>query len=484
MKPVRASVVFCAALLMALPAAAQAPDRSIAPRPGPMPSFEPPAIQKRQLSNGVVVWIIERHEVPIVQVNLIIRAGSAADPAGKQGLASLTAAMLDEGAASRTTLEIADAVDFLGANLDTSSSFDASSVRLNVPVSRLVEGLAIMADVALRPTFPDEELERLRQQRLTALLQARDEPTAIVSAAFARMVFGASHRYGTGAAGTPRSIRALTAGDLREFHQACYRPDLAALAVVGDIAPDAVVKQLEALFGSWKSSPKASTARPVETARPLERRDVYLLDKPGAAQSQIRIGSVGAARSTADYFAISVLNTILGGSFTSRLNQNLRERNGYAYGAGSAFDMRASPGPFLAAAGVQTDKTMEALQEFFNEFRGILQPIPADELEKAKNVLALGFPGAFETTGGTASALSELIIYNLPDEHWSGYIARVRQVTADEVRRVAERYIQPTRFAVVVVGDLKQIEAKIKSLNLGSVRIVAIDEVMEPDGNQ
>jgi zinc protease len=235
---------------------------------------------------------------------------------------------------------------------------------------------------------------------------------------------------------------------------------------------------LEQAFGSWTPAALAAPVKPVPDAPQLKERRVFLVDRPGAAQSQVRIGWVGVPRSTPDYFALAVMNTILGGAFTSRLNQNLREQHGYAYGAGSVFDMRLSAGPFIAAAGVQTDKTAEALREFFKELTGILEPVPADELEKAKNYLALSFPREFETTSSIAGAIGEMILYDLPRDYFETYVSRIQQVTAPDVQRVAKRYIQPDRFAVVVVGDLKTIEAPVRALKLGPVRVVGLDEVM------
>ena len=456
---------------------AQQPDRKQPPPIGPAPSLKLPAIQKHKLSNGLAVWIVEHHEVPLAQINLIVRSGSAADPIGKYGVGSLTAAMLDEGAGSRASLELADAIEFLGANLSTASSFDSSAVRMSVPVSKLADALPLMADVALRPTFPVAELDRLRKERLTGLLQARDNVGALVQLAFPRMVFGPTHRYGTSANGLPATIEALTADDLKAFYRSHYRPDNATLLVVGDLTPATALPMLEKAFGGWKSEGMAALVAEVPNAPQLGKRQVYLVDKPEAAQSQIRIGWVGVARSTPDYAVLEVLNTVLGGSFTSRLNQNLREKNGYAYGANSGFDMRLSAGPFLAAAGVQTDKTADAIREFFNELNGILTPVPAAELAKAKNYVALGFPGEFETTGDMARKLEELVVYNLPEATFSNFVPSVTSVTAADVQRAAARFIQPEKMAVVVVGDLKTIEGPIRALNLGPVTVVPIDSL-------
>lgn len=457
-------------------AAQQAPDRSVAPRPGPPPTLTLPAIQKHKLTNGLPVWVVELHKVPVVQLTLVVRAGSGADPAGKFGVANLTAEMLDEGAGNRGALEIADAIDYLGASLQTSSSFDSTTVDLHVPVARLSEALPVMADVALRPTFPDGELQRIRDELLTSLLQAQDDPETLVRFAFPRLVYGAKHRYGTASVGTAASLKGFSSADLRDFHSRNYLPANAALIVVGDVTPAGVLPHLEGAFGSWKG--EAAAAARVAEAPQLKARQVFLVDKPGAAQSQIRIGWIGVPRSTPDYFALRVMNTVLGGAFTSRLNTNLREQHGYSYGASSAFDMRGAAGPFYAAAGVQTDKTSEALQEFFKELAAIRTTIPADELEKAKNYVALALPRSFETTSSIAGSLAQMFVYGLPDDYFATFTERIRAVTATDVQRAAERYIQPDKFAVVVVGDRKTIEPGIRALKLGPIRIVTMEEVM------
>jgi len=466
-----------AALVATVSLTAQQADRKQPPAIGPAPSLKLPAIQKHKLSNGLAVWIVEHHEVPLAQINLIVRSGSAADPIGKYGVGSLAAAMLDEGAGTRAALDLADAIEFLGANLSTASTFDASAVRMSVPVAKLAEALPLMADVALRPSFPVAELDRLRKERLTGLLQARDNVGALIQLAFPRIVFGPTHRYGTSANGLPATIESLTVDDLKAFYRAHFRPDNATLLVVGDLTPASALPMLEKAFGGWKAEGLPALVAEVPNAPQLGQRQVYLVDKPEAAQSQIRIGWVGVPRSTPDYAVLEVLNTVLGGSFTSRLNQNLREKNGYAYGASSAFDMRLSAGPFLAAAGVQTDKTADALREFFNELNGILTPVPADELAKAKNYVALGFPGEFETTGDMARKLEELVIYNLPEATFSNFVPGVTAVTAADLQRAAARFIQPEKMAVVVVGDLKAIEGPIRALNLGPITHVPIDNL-------
>jgi zinc protease len=277
--------------------------------------------------------------------------------------------------------------------------------------------------------------------------------------------------------GTAETIKSFTVEDLRAYYTGVFRPDNAALIVVGDVVPDKVLPMLETNFGKWKPAGAARSRTVLQTPGQPVARVVYLVDKPNAPQSQIRIGWIGVPRSSADYFPIQVLNTILGGAFSSRLNLNLREQHGYTYGASSAFDMRVSAGPFSAAAGVQTDKTAESLTEFFNELGGILKPVPADELERAKNYVALRFPGSFEATGDISRRLEDALVFKLPDDYFSRYVQNIEAVTAADVQRVAQKYIAPDKFAVVVVGDKKTIEPKIRALNLGPIREITVAEV-------
>jgi predicted Zn-dependent peptidase len=338
-----------------------------------------------------------------------------------------------------------------------------------------------MADVVARPTFPAAELKRLREERLASLLEAQDDPEQLVQFAFPRVVYGTAHRYGSPAMGTATSLNAIAPADLQAFHAAQYRPANALLVVTGDVTAASIVPLLERTLGTWHGAAGAAAGRAagVPAAPQLTARHVFLVDKPGAAQSQIRIGWIGVPRSTPDYFALRVLSTILGESFTSRLNHNLREVHGYAYGASSRFDMRASAGPFYATAGVQTDKTVEALKEFFTELTNIHQPLAAEELQKAKNYLALQLPRTFETERSAAAALAQAFVYNLPADYYQTYAARVAAVTAEQVTRAADTYIQPDKFAVVIVGDRKTIEAGVRALNLGPVTVVEAADIFK-----
>ena len=363
-----ASVVMTVAVPAGL--CGQGPDRSSPPAPGAPPTLSLPAIQQLELSNGLSVMLVEKHTVPLVQVNLVVRAGAAHDPSDRIGLARMTADMMDEGAAGMDALALADAIDFLGASISVGAGTHTTSVSLFTPVSKLEDALPLMADVALRPDFPSAELDRKKISRLTTLLQAHDRGGDIARVLFAKALFGEGHPYGRPSLSTEASIKAMTTDGMRMFHSTYFRPNNSIMIVVGAVHVAELMPQLEEAFGSWE-------ARPVPDPRWLEAnqvgdREILLVDQPGAAQSQIFIGRIGVARATDDYYALQVMNTMLGGAFGSRLNQNLREEHGYTYGAGSSFQFSLLKGAFRASSAVQTDATALALHEFFNEFAAAL----------------------------------------------------------------------------------------------------------------
>jgi predicted Zn-dependent peptidase len=433
-------------------------------------ALDPPVVQTQKLANGLELSVIEMHEVPVVDVILLVRAGAVRDPQDRPGLATFTANMLDEGAGKRSALDIAEEADFLGAELSTSASLENAQVRLHVPKRNLGAALDLMADVTLRPAFPDSEVIRQRELRKNALLQLRDQPTAIAPLAFHAIVFGPQHPYGRPTGGTEPSTAALDRQQVQRFYETLYRPGNARLLVVGDVTPAEARELIEARFGAWKAA--EVPAPPVAQAPPPGKRTFYLVDKPGAAQSVVLIGHVGVPRSSPDYFTLRVLNTVLGGSFTSRLNQNLRETHGYTYGARSSYDMYRMAGPFRAGASVVTAKTDSSLIEFFKELRAIRDgQVPKDELEKAKAFIALGLPQEFETTQGTAGLYLDLLANDLPLDYYKTFTAKLQAVTAEQVQQAAQRTIDPDHFAVVVVGDRKEIESGIRALNEGDVAV-------------
>jgi predicted Zn-dependent peptidase len=466
-----AAMIGLATVSVVQPAAAQQGtfDRSKPPELGPPPRVSLPPIITRQLANGLKLLIVEQHELPLADFVLLVGSGSTADPAGKPGIANLTSQMLREGTTTRQSLEIADQIAFLGISLSPNSSWESSTLSLHTPTAQLDSALALFADVALHPSFPANEFDRIKKTRLTELLQLRDQGPAIANLAFPAIIYGSAHPYGIPSIGTEASVESLTPADLQAYYQANFKPNNSTLIIVGDVNAAQIEQKINALFGSWQPGtvPTVNYGEPAKAAATT----IYLIDKPGAAQSSFRIGAVGVPRSTKDYFALTVMNTILGGSFSSRLNQNLREARGFTYGAGSRFDMRRQAGPFLASAEIVTAKSDSALIEFMKELNGIRQDVPSTELNRAKRYLQLQLPGNFETTQEIAAALVPVALYGLPLDFYNNYVQNIEDVTQADVARVAQQYINPGSLAVVIVGDRKTIEPGLRALNVGPISI-------------
>ena len=458
------------------PAPVATVDLTKPPNLGPPPSLRPPQISTRELPNGLKIVVLEQHELPLVDVILQIRSGGESDASGKMGTAALVAAMLTEGTTNRTALQIADQAAYLGVQLNASSGWEQSNISLHTPTAQLDSALALFSDVALRPTFPTADLERVRKVRLTSLQQLRDRAPAIADRAFASAVFGDQHPYGRPLAGTEGSLASISRDEVQRFYTTYYRPNNATLLVVGDVRPDDVERRARELLGAWARGTVPTP--PTSASSATKGTRVVIVDKPGAAQTSFRLGGIGAPRTTSDYFPLQVMNTILGGSYTSRLNANLRETHGYTYGAGSGFGLRRSAGPFIASAEVVTAKTDSALAEFLKELRAIRDTVPSDELAKAKRYLQLGLPSNFETTQGIASEFLPLIAYGVPLDFFASAVQRYGAVTQADVQRVARQYVDPDKLTVVLVGDRKVIEPGIRALKPGELIARDIRDVL------
>jgi zinc protease len=468
-RSLRLLVLVAAATGLQSVAGAQAVDRSRAPTLGPPPKVSLPPIITRELPNGLKLMIVEQHELPVADFVLVVGSGGTVDPSGKPGVANLTSTMLVEGTTTRSSLEIADQIAYLGIGLGTNSNWDASTVSLHTTTAQLDSALALFADVILKPSFPTSEFERIRKNRLTELIQLKDRPTAIANQAYASILYGASHPYGQALIGTEASITGMATSDLVSYYKTHFFPNNSTLIIVGDVNPAQIEKKIAGIFGSWQRG--TVPAYTLTNAPKATSTTIYLIDKPGAAQSSFRIGSIGVPRSTKDYFALTVMNTILGGSFTSRLNQNLRETHGYTYGARSGFDMRRAAGPFTASAEIVAAKTDSGLIEFMKELNSIRNAVPTDELLKAKRYLQLGLPADFETTQQIATALVPVALYNLPLNYYNTYIQSIEAITQADVQRVAKEYINPSSLAIVIVGDRKSIETGLKAVGTGPISI-------------
>lgn len=452
-------------------------DRSIMPEPGPTPDFSPPPVQRRKLSNGLEVIVAERHELPILTLDLVVNGGANLDPEGKVGTAEMMADLLTEGTENLDAIELAGALSEIGASLRAGSGTESSSLALTTLTKHTDRAMELFTDVLRNPAFPEKELERLRKEKLAALLRRADSPTAIAGVVFPKILYSEAHPYGQ--IDTLETVQAITRKDVVGLFDRLFVPNNAALIVVGDTTPDEIVARLETALEGWEPGEPPETTYPEPpSSRPLT---VYLVDKPGAAQSVLSVGQVSVPRSTPDYFPLSVMNAILGGQFSSRINLNLREDKGYTYGARSSFAYGRGPGPFEAGASVQTEVTMPALVELMKEIRDITGPRPATsaELVFAKDRLIRGFPSRFETTFGVAGQLEDLVVYELPDDYFTNYQENIEKVTNEDVARVASKYLDPDHMTILIVGDRAAIEPELKTLKYAEV-INALDANGDP----
>jgi predicted Zn-dependent peptidase len=434
-----------------------------------------PRVETATLANGATIRLVEMHKLPLVNVTLLLDGGGRLD-GDLPGLATFTADLLDEGAGTRDAIGIASEAAFLGADLGTSADWDRTTVSLEVPRRTLGPALDLMADVALRPQFRESEIDKHRGLRMADILQRRDVPNAVATLVANALLFPEGHPYHASINGDSASTARLDSATVRAFYARIADPRHATFVVTGDITLAEARALLGARFGKWKATGPALRAPanpPAATRRPTT---LFLVDKPGAAQSVIIVGNPGVDRHSPDYYALEVMNTILGGSFSSRLNQDLRETKGYTYGAGSRFQFRPVPGYFGATAAVRTNVTDSSLTDFFIQLRAIrdslVQPV---ELARATRYLALGLPGDFETTGQMAGQVSGLLLFGLPFTYYNTYVTQLRKVTRQDVQRVARTYIEPDSATVVIVGDLSKIRAPIEALHLGPIEVVGVD---------
>ena len=451
------------------PVNAEAAWRKDQPKPGPASALHLPVPAQFKLSNGLTVLFSERPGLPVVAASLVLRAGSGANPVDRPGLASMTARMLQQGTTMRSAPQIADRAADLGATLASRSSTDNSLVSTHSLLRSFPDALELLADVALHPSFPQAEIERVRSERLAALVQEKDEPFSVALRVADAALYGAHHTYGFPDSGTADSIKTISRDDLLRFWQQNYSPNDAAVIVTGNIKVTALKPLLEKAFGEWKAG--KSTA-PVNGSPETTDARLIVVDRPGAPQTTLVCFSLGTARSTPDYAPLEVMNTDLGGLFSSRINMNLREQHGYTYGAGSFFQYHRAAGPFVVYSDVRTDVTAPATSEVFNELRRMRETLmtPA-ELSLSKDSIARSLPGRFERGTEAAASFAELFTYDLPLDYYASLPDRINAVTAEKAQAVAQKYILPEKMIVLAVGDRAKIEEELKKLNLGKLEI-------------
>lgn len=432
------------------------------PKPGPDPKLVLPAIEKTKLSNGLDVWMVKHDELPIVSMNMVFKTGNTNEPDDRFGVAGMTSSLLTTGTKTMSAEALANALREIGVNnIGSGSGFDSTTVSISSLTKHLDRALELYSEVIQNPAFPAAELESLRARALLGLRQQRSSAGAISNNVYNRVLFG-DHPYGRSS--NENSLRAITRDDLLKYYEAIYRPNNATLIVVGDFDKSALRSKLEKAFSDWK--PSNVTLRNLPATKPLEKTAVYLVDRPGSAQSTISIGHIGLDRMHADYFPVMIMNSILGGGFTSRINMNLREDKGYTYGARSNFSFRRGAGPFAASSDVRTADTKASVVEFIRELNDIRggRPVTQAELDYNKQSIIRRYPAGFETVGAISGQLSSLVTYGLPDSYFNDYIAKVNAVTIADVNRVAKQHLDPSKMAIVVVGDRSVVEAGLKDL--------------------
>ena len=438
------------------------------PAPGAPRAYHFPAFERRRLPNGIDLVVAPVHKLPVVTVLAVLEAGAVGDPAGREGLAQLTAHLLLEGTRRDDAARLIERFERLGTSVGANADWDVATLGMTVVAGRLAAALSLFGEVLRSPAFPEREVERLKAERQAEILQLRTEPRGLADEMFARFLYSPQSRFALPAGGTQTSVAAIGRDDVERFYAERYRPGATTLIVVGDVqAAEAERLVLDAL-GDWTGAPSAPAATTDEPAR--RTRAVHLVGKPDAPQSELRIGHLGVPRTHPDYFPIVVMNAVLGGLFSSRINLNLREAHGYTYGAHSEFDWRRTRGPFVVSTAVRSDVTDAAAREVLREIdRMRAETIETAELTLATSYLDGVFPIRYETTAAIAAALGNLIIFGLPGDYFDTYRDHIRAITTTDVRRAAERYLHPDELQVVVVGDPAVTRGGMEQLGAGEV---------------
>lgn len=470
-----AAAALAAVLLLQTLSAQQMLDRRKPPVPGKDPELRVPVWTKTTLANGADVMVSEKHDLPLVSFSITLLGGASQfEPPDRAGLAGITAAMLSEGTTTRDGEALSNALQLLGTSVSASVGGESGSLSFVATTGKFPQTLEILADMLVNPVFPAASLDRIKGQRLVALAQGKAQPGTIANRVFPRVLYGAAHPYGRFT--TEASIKAVTRDDVIAFHRAYYQPGRALVTVVGDVNAAEVKPLVEKALAAWApGGERPGFKYPEVPAR--GKTTIYLVDKAGAAQSTVIIGHPGPPRSTPDYYALQVMNTMLGGMFQSRLNANIREEKGYSYGVGSGFDYGRGPGAFSAGGDIVSDKTDDALVEFMKELRGILgsRPITDDELATAKSALVQRLPSAFGSVAGINNAITRLWIEALPDDYYQRYAQAVEAVSKDDVVRAAKTHLDLDRLAIVIVGDRATIEAPLKATGIAPIEHLDIE---------
>lgn len=477
----RLVLIGCAALAIAIPRPktqdllAQGLDRNKPPAPSPQPPIRIPAWTRMKLANGAELVVTQKRDLPLVAFSLNIVGGSYNfEPADKLGTANFTAQMLSEGTASKTADQLSEAQQVLGTQIGINVSGEGGTIGFTALKDKLKPALALTADMLLNSTFPAPALERIRGRTLVQLQQAKDQPNAIASNVFSKVVYGDQHPYGR--VTTESTVKAITRDDIVAFHKAFYQPGRAVITVTGDVDPAAVKTAVEKAFAAW--APGGAWPAWMYPPAPAPRATtIYLVDKPKAAQSVFAIGLPGPARDTPDYYAIQVMNNLLGGLFQSRLNHNIREVKGYSYGVNSSFAFGRGPGAFRAGGGIVTAKTDSALIEFMREFHGVEGEVPFtdDEITQGKESLIQSLPRRFSSVNGIGGSVASIYTQDLPETFYQEYPAKINAVTRDDLVRVAKKYVDLAHLTIVIVADKEAVQGPLAATGIAPIVTLDLD---------
>ena len=426
------------------------------PAPGPSREYHFPTFERRQLANGLRLVVAPVRKLPVVTVIMITEAGAVSESHGAEGIAELTARLLLEGTADMTGVEVTERLERLGASLQASADWDAVLVTMTVLKARIADAFALFSQVVTEPSLPEREVERLKSERLAELLQMRTEPRELASEMFSRFLYDAESRYAFPEGGSEKTVSGITREKVNAFYKGRFRAGGTTIVFAGDISADEAERLTSSALGRWPKSETAVITPVVRAAR--QGRATHVVDKSDAPQSELRVGHIGLPRAHPDFYDALVMNAVLGGLFSSRINLNLREAHGYTYGATSMFDWRRHAGPFVVSTAVRSDVTDAAVREILLEIDRIrAEPVPDDELTLATSFLEGVFPIKYETTNAIAHALASLVIYGLPADYFEAYRSRISQVTPARVLAAAQRHLHPDQLQVVVVGDASSI---------------------------
>ena len=438
------------------------------PVPGPPREYQFPQFERRQLQNGISLIVAPVRKLPVVSVIVVAEAGAVSEPRGQEGVAELTAKALLEGSAGRSGIEVTEGLERLGASLETAADWDVSIASMTVLKSRLPGAFRLFAEVLGAPDFPEREVERLKSERLAELLQTRTEPRTLASDMFLRFAYEGNSRYALPEGGSESSITGLSKENVAAFYRARFPARGLTVVFAGDVSVDEAERLVSESLGTWPASQPAAVTPLVKAAR--TERAIHVVEKNDAPQSELRIGHVGIPRAHPDFYDALVMNAVLGGLFSSRINLNLREAHGYTYGASSMFDWRRHAGPFVVATAVRSDVTDAAVHEILKEIdRMRAEEVSEEELTLATSFLEGVFPIKYETTNAIARALTALAIYDLPEDYFQRYRAEIAEITPDRVMRAALNHLRPDELQIVVVGDVSAVRAPLERLRCGPV---------------